>query len=85
MTPNTTFFMSKILFSYPPLTHTANDSLLETSHKGTISTLDITIDDTCFVPNLSFNLLSVSQLCNLDLSLKFLKYGCLIQDLQTDK
>ena len=59
MIPNTTFFTSKIPHSHPPLVHTANDSLLETSHMGTVSTLDFTVENTFFVPNLSFNLLSV--------------------------
>lgn len=38
-----------------------------------------------FVPNLFFNLLSMGQLCDLDLDLHFLKHDPVTQDLQIGK
>ena len=77
--------MSRISLSYSPFIHIANESSLEISHTGIISTLMSPSKNTYFVSNLSFNLLSVGQLCDRDLNLKFSKYSHLIQDLQTGK
>jgi hypothetical protein len=41
------------------------------------------MSNTYFVPNLSLNLLSVGQLCVLDLELHFSNRGCDVQDPQT--
>jgi len=49
----------------------------------TISTSNLSVSDTYLVPKLSLNLLSVGQLCELGLELKFSKKGVDVQDSQT--
>ncbi|GFS39644.1 hypothetical protein Acr_00g0064080 [Actinidia rufa] len=60
--------------------HTADGSLMTTTHTGTISTPDLTIDHTYLVPALSHNLLSVGQLCELGFHLHFSNSSCFVQD-----
>ncbi|GFY81128.1 hypothetical protein Acr_01g0009370 [Actinidia rufa] len=60
--------------------YTADGSLMTTSHTGTISTPDLTIDHTYLVPALSHNLLSVGQLCELGFHLYFPILACFVQD-----
>jgi hypothetical protein len=49
----------------------------------TISTSNLSVSDTYLVPKLSLNLLSIGQLCELGLELKFSKKGVDVQDSQT--
>ena len=41
------------------------------SHKGTISSPCLSLSDTFHIPKLSLNLLSIGQLCELDIDLLF--------------
>jgi hypothetical protein len=83
MTPNSSIFSTKSVLPRPTTIYTANGSHLDVSHIGSISTHRLSISDTCLVPNLSLNLLSVGQLCELGLELHFSKRGCDVQDSQT--
>ena len=53
------------------------------SHKGTISSLCLSLSDTFHIPKLSLNLLSVGQLCEFDVDLLFINHGVDVQDPRT--
>ena len=55
------------------------------THTGTIDTPNLHLPQTYYVPNLTFNLVSVSQLCDLGLTVSFSPNGCLVHDLQTGR
>jgi hypothetical protein len=82
MTPDSSIFSSKSVLADPPSIYTANGSHLNVSHIGSISTKQLSVSNTYLVPHLSLNLLSVGQLCELDLELHFSKRGCDVQDSQ---
>ncbi|GFS41192.1 hypothetical protein Acr_00g0072940 [Actinidia rufa] len=65
--------------------HTADGSLMTTTHTGTIRTPALTINHAYLVPALSHNLLFVGQLCELGFYLHFSNSGCLVQDPRTGK
>jgi hypothetical protein len=50
---------------------------------GTVHTPSLSISDVFYVPKLSFNLLSVGQLCELGYRLVFDSSGVYVQDPQT--
>jgi hypothetical protein len=83
MTPNSSIFSTKSVLPRPTTIYTANGSHLDVSHIGSVSTHQLSMSDTYLVPNLSLNLLSVGQLCELGLELHFSKRGCDVQDPQT--
>ena len=80
MTYNSDIFCSKSLPLQPTSISIADGTIMPVTHIGTISSNDISLSDVYFVPQLSLNLLSVGQLCDLDLHLFFSRNGCLIQD-----
>ena len=49
------------------------------SHKGTISSPSLSLNDTFHISKLSLNLLSVGQLCELDIDLLFTNHGVNVQ------
>jgi len=53
------------------------------THMGTINTPSLNLPHTYCVPNLTFNLVSVGQLCDLGLTVSFSSNGCQVQDPQT--
>ena len=53
------------------------------SHKGTISSPCLSLNDTFHIPNLSLNLLSIGQLCELGVDLLFTNHGVDVQDPRT--
>ena len=53
------------------------------SHKGTISSPRLSLDDTFHIPKLSLNLLSVGQFCELGIDLLFTNHGVDVQDPRT--
>ena len=55
------------------------------SHKGTISSPSLSLDDTFHIPKLSLNLLSVGQLCELGVDLLFTNHGVDVQDPRTSQ
>jgi hypothetical protein len=73
ITPNSSIFSIKSILPRPNTIYTANGSHLDVSHIRSVSTHQLSMSDTYLVPNLSLNLLSVSQLCKLGLELPFSK------------
>jgi hypothetical protein len=65
MTPNPTLFSQKSALSPNPTIYTTDGSRLPVSHTGSISSPNLSVDNTYLVPQLSLNLLSVGQLCEL--------------------
>ncbi|KAL4019197.1 hypothetical protein IC575_022842 [Cucumis melo] len=68
--------------SLPPI-HSADGNSMSISHIGTVNTPTIKLSNTYHVPNLTFNLASVGQLCDLGLTIIFSSHGCQVQDSQT--
>jgi hypothetical protein len=83
MTPNSSIFSTKFVLPRPTTIYTANGSHLDVSHIGFVSAHQLSRFDTYLLPNLSLNLLSIGQLCELGLELNFSKRGCDVQDPQT--
>ncbi|KAA8517060.1 hypothetical protein F0562_017122 [Nyssa sinensis] len=80
MTSDSTIFSHKTALSPNPAIYIANGSHMPVSHVGSISTSNLSVSDTYLVPQLSLNLLSVGQLCELGLDLKFSNKGVDVQD-----
>jgi hypothetical protein len=70
MTTDSSLFSFKFVLPSPTLIYTANGSHLNANHIGLVST-QLFMSDTYRVPNLSLNLLSVGQFCELGLELHF--------------
>ena len=68
--------------SLPPI-YAADGNCMNISHTGTIDTPSVHLPHTYCVPNLTFNLVSVGQLCDLGLNVSFSPNGCQVQDPQT--
>ena len=83
MTPDTSQFSDKAPLEHPIIIYIADGIPTPISHKGTISSPCLSLSDTFHIPNLSFNLLSVGQLCELGLDLLFTNHGVDVQDPQT--
>ncbi|KAK2973102.1 hypothetical protein RJ640_009754 [Escallonia rubra] len=83
MTSHLTIFFSKSHTPNTPVIHTADGSRMHASHIGHVSTSTLTLPDTYFIPNLTLNLISVGQLCELGLDLHFTSSGCSVQDPRT--
>ena len=70
------------LFSYviptthAPLIQTTNRSHISVSYTGSVSTPTLSLSDTYLIPNLTLNLISVGQLCELGYDLWFDSSGC---------
>ncbi|KAA0043166.1 Retrovirus-related Pol polyprotein from transposon TNT 1-94 [Cucumis melo var. makuwa] len=67
--------------SLPPI-YVADDNCMNITHIGTINTPSLNLPHTYYVPNLTFNLVSVGQLCDLRLTVSFSPNGCQVQDPQ---
>jgi len=83
MTSDSTIFSRKTALSPNPAKYTVDGSHMPISHIGSISTSNLSVNDNYLVPKLSLNLLSVGQLCELGLELKFSNNGVDVQDSQT--
>ncbi|KAA0036904.1 Retrovirus-related Pol polyprotein from transposon TNT 1-94 [Cucumis melo var. makuwa] len=68
--------------SLPPI-YAADGNCMNITHIGTINTPNLNLSHTYCVPNLTFNLVSVGQLCDLGLTVSFSPNGCQVQDPQT--
>ncbi|KAL0544483.1 hypothetical protein IC582_019599 [Cucumis melo] len=68
--------------SLPPI-YAADGNCMNITHIGTIYTLSLNLPHTYCVPNLTFNLVSVDQLCYLGLTVSFSPKGCQVQDPHT--
>ena len=83
ITPNESQFFNKAPLEHPISIYTTNGTPMPVSHKGTISSPCLSLSDTFHIPKLSFNLLSVGQLCELSINLLFTNHGMDVQDPQT--
>ncbi|TYK10332.1 Retrovirus-related Pol polyprotein from transposon TNT 1-94 [Cucumis melo var. makuwa] len=61
--------------SLPPI-YAADGNCMNITHMGTINTSSLNLPHTYCVPNLTFNLVSVGQLCDLGLTVSFSSNGC---------
>ncbi|GKV22590.1 hypothetical protein SLEP1_g32448 [Rubroshorea leprosula] len=68
--------------SFPDI-YSADGSPMNVSHIGNVSTKSLTLPNALLVPKLSYNLLSVGQLCDLGLEVTFSTHGCRVQDPRT--
>ena len=75
MTPDESQFSDKAPLEHPITIYTADGTLMPVSHKGTISSSCLSLNDTFHIPKLSLNLLSVGQLCELGINLLFTNHG----------
>lgn len=78
MTSDSSKFSFKTPTSNIPKVHTTNRSTLQVSHIGSIFTSSLTISDTYLVPELSLNLLSIGQLCDLGFDVHFSSTSCIV-------
>lgn len=63
-----------LISSLPPI-HTASGNTMNITHTGHVSTLNITLPDTYYIPNLKLNLISIGQLCEQGLNVYFSPFG----------
>ena len=82
MTSDESQFSDKAPLEHPITIYTADGTPMPISHKGTISSSSLSLNDTFHIPKLSLNLLSVGQLCELGVDLLFTNHGVDVQDLQ---
>ncbi|KAL0549526.1 hypothetical protein IC582_014011 [Cucumis melo] len=68
--------------SLPPI-YAADGNCMNITHIGTVNTPSMNLPHTYSVPNLTFNLVSVGQLCDLGLTISFSPNGCQVLDPQT--
>ncbi|KAA0049720.1 Retrovirus-related Pol polyprotein from transposon TNT 1-94 [Cucumis melo var. makuwa] len=68
--------------SLPPI-YAADGNCMNTTHIDTINTPNLNLSHTYCVLDLTFNLVSVGQLCDLGLTVTFSPNGCQVQDPQT--
>ncbi|KAL0546824.1 hypothetical protein IC582_016742 [Cucumis melo] len=68
--------------SLPPI-YAADGNCMNITHIGTVNTPSMNLPHTYCVPNLTFNLVSVGQLCDLGLTVSFSPNDCQVQDPQT--
>ncbi|TYK13837.1 Integrase, catalytic core [Cucumis melo var. makuwa] len=61
--------------SLPPI-YAVDGNCMNITHIGTINTPSLNLPHTYCVPNLTFNLVSVGELCNLGLTVSFSPNGC---------
>ena len=80
MTPHPTSFTTYAPSPHSSLIRTADGSTMNVKNIGTISTPSLSLSEFFRVPELSFNLLSVGQLCELGYRLVFYFSGVLVQD-----
>ena len=83
MTPDESQFSDKALLEHPITIYIADGTPMPVSHKGTISSPSLSLNDTFHIPKLSLNLLSVGQLCELGIDLLFTNHGVDVQDPRT--
>ena len=75
MTSNESQFFDKATLEHPITIYTADGTPMPVSHKGTISSPCLSLSDTFHIPKLYLNLLSIGQLCELDIDLLFTNHG----------
>jgi hypothetical protein len=85
MSPDSQLFSSVIPTTHALLIQTTNGSHISVSHTGSVSTPTLSFSDTYLIPNLTLNLISVGQLCELGYDLWFRSSSCRVQDPQTNQ
>ena len=85
MSPDSQLFSSVILTTHAPLIQTANGSHITASHTSSVCTPTLSLSDTYLIPNLTLNLISANQLCELGFDLWFGSSGCRVQDPRTNQ
>ena len=75
MTPHPTSPTTSVSSSHYPLIHIADGSFMTIKNIGTINTSSLSVPDAFHMPEFSFNLLSVGQLCELGYKLVFDFFG----------
>jgi hypothetical protein len=85
MSLDSQLFSSVIPTTHAPLIQTANGSHIAASHTGSISTPTLSLSNTYLIPNLTLNLISVGQLCELGFDLWFGSSSCHVQDPRTNQ
>ena len=78
-------YFSIIPSTHAPLIQTANGSHIAASYTGSVSTLTLSLSNTYLIPNLTLNLISVGQLCELGFDLWFGSSSCHVQDPRTNQ
>ena len=71
MSPDSQLFSFVIPTTHAPLIQTANGSHISANHTGSVSTPTLSLSDTYLILNLTLNLISVGQLCELGYDLWF--------------
>ncbi|KAK0597996.1 hypothetical protein LWI29_030648 [Acer saccharum] len=84
-----TFSPTYFSHSYPvknsfPI-YTANNTPLLVTNIGSVHTSSLTLPNVLLVPELTMNLISISQLCDQGYHVKFSASGCVVQDHRTGK
>jgi transposase InsO family protein len=85
MTPHPTSFTTCAPLPHSSLIRTADGSTMNVKNIGTISTHSLSLPEVFHVPELSFNLISVGQLCELGYRLVFDFSGVHVQDPRTNQ
>jgi transposase InsO family protein len=85
MTPHPTSSTTSVPSPHSSLIRIADGSIMTVKNIGTINTPSLSVPDVFHVPELSFNLLSVGQLCELGYKLVFDFSGVHVQDPRTSQ
>jgi hypothetical protein len=85
MSPDSQLFSFVIPTTHAPLIQTANGSHISASHTSSVSTPTLYLSNTYLILNLTLNLISVGQLCELGYDLWFGSSGCRVQDPRTNQ
>jgi hypothetical protein len=83
MTPHPTCFTTSAPLPHSSLIRTADGSTMNVKNIGTISTPSLSLPEVFHVPELSFNLISIGQLCEVGYRLVFYFSGVRVQDPRT--
>ena len=75
MTPDESQFSNKAPLEHSITIYIADETPMPISHKGTISSPCLSLNDTFHILKLSLNLLYVGQLCELGVDLLFTNHG----------
>ncbi len=76
MTSNSFTMLTKAPNSSFLFIQTANGTKMIVTHIGDIKTPHLSLPNTQLVPNLTFNPISIGQLCELGLIVAFSSFGC---------
>jgi len=79
MTSESDMFTSNISPVKTSSVHTTDNSKLNVSHIGDISTASLSLLDTFLVLKLTLNMIFVGQICELSYRVNFSEHGCIVQ------